>query len=178
MFGAIINNLISKQERALGVSLKYLREMAARSKAAVAKIGLMGPISSHRRHLSKEAWHLARIAATRAEDCGDCTQIVINLAINDGVSPALIKAGLSDDPNLLPMDLALTIRFADDIARGLDNDYLRARLIKIYGPAAFDELAIAIAAARFFPTLKRGLGHSKACRLVEIEHETEMLQPA
>lgn len=171
----VVGWLIGRQEQALGVSLQYLREMAARSKSVLAKIGLMGPVGSHRRHLPKEAWHLARLAATRAEGCGDCVQIVINLAIQDGVSRELLRDALSSDLDQLPLDLALTMRFADSIAKCSDNDHLRNRLIKIYGQAAFDELALAIATSRFFPTLKRALGHATICTLVQIEPKPQEL---
>ena len=42
-----------------------------------------------------EAWHLARLAATQAEDCGTCVQIVVTLAKADGVAPGLIQTALA-----------------------------------------------------------------------------------
>ena len=53
-------------------------------------------------------------------------------------------------------------------ANGPEAEELRLKLAEKLSPAAMVDLAIAIAGARVFPALKRGLGHAKSCSLVQI----------
>jgi hypothetical protein len=165
MWRRIIHGIIGRQEKKLGVSLEYLREISEGSPGAFLKFGLFAPLANHRRKLPKEAWHLARLAATQAEDCGTCVQIVVNLAKADGVAPGLIQTALAGALDELPLDLALVMQFSECIARGEDREHLRNRLVAIYGEAAFHEVALAIATARVFPTIKRALGHAQSCEV-------------
>ena len=157
--------MIGKREQALGVSLDYLREISSESETAFFKFGLFAPLAGHRKYLPKDAWHLARLAATQAEDCGSCAQIVTHMAKEDGIAPAMLKTALAGQLDELPMDLALAMRFAETLASGGDNEYLRNRLIRIYGKPAFNELVLAVATVRVFSALKRGMGHGQACRV-------------
>jgi len=172
MLRNFVDRIIGKKEREFGVSLDYLREISAESETAFFKFGLFAPLAGHRKHLAKGAWHLARLAATQAEDCGSCTQIVVNMAKKDGIPPAVLKTALSGQLDELPMDLALTMRFAEILAKGEDNEYLRNRLIRIFGKPAFNELVLAVATARVYPTLKRGMGLAQSCRVNFSERKT------
>ena len=164
MLRNLIDRIIEKKEQNFGVSLEYLREIAGESETAFLKFGLFAPLAGHRKHSPKDAWHLARLAATLAEDCGSSVQIVASQAKADGIPSALIKTALAGSLDELPMDLALVVRFADILAKGGENAYLRNRLIRIYGRPAVNELALAVATARVFPTLKRGMGRAQSCK--------------
>jgi hypothetical protein len=97
-------------------------------------------------------------------------QIHVNLARTDGVRPDWLRAALADRLDELPAPLADAFRLgravaADDPAM---EEY-RARLTRHHGAAVVTELAFEIAMARFYPTLKRGLGVARRCGLVTIE---------
>jgi hypothetical protein len=169
MMRNLIERIIGKKEQTFGVSLEYLREIAGESETAFLKFGLFAPLAGHRKHLPKDAWHLARLAATMAEDCVSSVQIVASQARSEGIPSALIKTALAGTLDELPMDLALVIRFADVVAKGGDNEYLRNRLIRIYGRPAVNELALAVATARVFPALKRGMGRAQSCQARSVE---------
>jgi alkylhydroperoxidase family enzyme len=98
----LIHRLIARQEQRFGVPLDDLRELAAASTAAFLKLLLFAPLASHRRHLPREAWHLARLAATQSEDCGTCVQIVLYFARRDGVAPEALRAALAGGDSLSP----------------------------------------------------------------------------
>jgi alkylhydroperoxidase family enzyme len=116
------------------------------------------------------AFHVARLVAVRIQDCGPCVQTVVNIAKEDGVDPAILKAALAGDFDALPESLRDVARFAEAVtgATGEENTY-RDRLRAVFGEEAMVELALAIALCQTFPILKRGLGHARSCSLVKVE---------
>jgi alkylhydroperoxidase family enzyme len=160
----LLHHLVALAERRLDAPLPHLRELAGASVVGFLKTLLLFPLGSHRQHLPRDAWHLARVAATRTEDCDACLKIALMEARRDGVESRLLDAALSADAQGLPPELCDVTRFATDIAHGADAPELRSRLVTVYGQAAVVEMGLAIAIARFFPTFKRAIGCSQSCR--------------
>jgi alkylhydroperoxidase family enzyme len=170
----LVAGRLAAQERALGgVSLDYLRQLVRDAPGAFVAFARARPFLDHRGSLPADAHHVARIAATRAEDCGTCVQITVNVARQAGVAPAVVRAAALDRPHELPAHLAAVHRFATAVARAdtVAAEEERAAVRARYGDAGIAELAVAIAGARTFPTLKRALGHAIACERVQLEFE-------
>ena len=166
--GALTDRVIARQERALGVDLDYLRSLADASTAAFAKFALAMPVAQHRSLIPTTLWHLARLAATRAQDCGTCLQIVVNQARADGVPAAALQSALADDGRLT-RDERLVIRYGEAVAARADVvgeaiESVRER----FGEEGLTELALAVATVQLFPILKRGLGQAVACSRVDV----------
>lgn len=165
----LIQRGIRRQEETLGVPLDYMRAMADRDPWAVAKLALFKPLAEHRRGTPRDALHLARLQAIRIEDCGECVQIEVNLARRAGVFTDWIRAVLSERLEQLPEDLADVVRFATAVTvPDRDEPALRERVRRLYGDQGLIDLSLAIASARFFPTLKRALGYSQSCSLIQV----------
>jgi hypothetical protein len=169
MTRTLLHRFIRRQERTLDAPLHYLREIADSSPAAFFKFALLVPLGTHRRFLPLEAWHVARVAATFAEDCGTCAQIALNLARRDRISPSLLRAVISGNDNALPPPLADINRFVRLLLRRHDDPLLRERLVSHFGRNGFIELGLVIATSRFIPGLKRALGHVQSCALLRFE---------
>jgi len=166
MVHQLAHKLIDRQERALGTSLDYLRQIADYSPVALGKIALLAQAGTHRSKLPADAFHLARLQATLHEDCGSCLEIELNLARRDRVPESILRAVLEARLDDLPPDLASVCRFAEAVVvRNGDEIHLRDHLVRRYGEAEVIELALAIAMARVFPTLKRGLGYAAGCSI-------------
>ncbi|HJQ55809.1 MAG TPA: carboxymuconolactone decarboxylase family protein [Vineibacter sp.] len=166
---AVAEGAIRAAERRLGVSMDYARTIARTSPATFGKLLRLSAMADHRRG-APAPFHLAGLAAALHDDCGECVQIHVNLARADGVPAEWLRAVLADRLDDLPPQLADAVRFgravaADDPAM---EDH-RVRLERHYGSGMVTELAFAIGLARFYPTLKRGLGVARACRLVKVE---------
>jgi AhpD family alkylhydroperoxidase len=166
---ALVETAIRAAERRLGVSMDYARTVARTSPETFGKLLQLSTIVDHR-HRDAAPLHLAGLAAAMQDDCGDCVQIHVNLARADGVAAEWLRAVLAQRLDDLPPPLADAVRFgravaADDPAM---DDY-RSRLERCYGAAMVSELAFAIGIARFYPSLKRGLGVARSCRLVTVE---------
>lgn len=176
MFRSLIRRQLAAQEKKLSASLDYLREILRVSLPAFLKFGLFVPLSEHRRALSPEATTVARLVATRAEDCGTCLQIAVNQARALGVAPAIVRAVLERRVADLPAPLGDVYAFAALVARaaapeidaGRGEVGLREGLRAALGEEAFVELALAIASLRVFPAAKRALGYAVSCSSVEL----------
>ena len=161
---------LAKQERRLGESLDYLRHVLAVSPRSFFKLAKAVPLTSHRRALPADAYHVARLVATKEEDCGTCVRIEVNLAKADGVPRDVLKAAVSGDPDALPEELADVYRFAEAVVRKTGEEGpFRERLRERYGEEGLVELALGIAACRIYPVTKRALGYATSCSLVPVE---------
>ena len=107
---------------------------------------------------------MAALGATTAEDCGDCVQIYANLALRAGIDKAMVKAALEHRYSDLPTDLKLGFCFGRVVS---ENDPMLLEkgqaLEARFGRKALVDLALVVALARFYPTVKRALGHSRTC---------------
>jgi alkylhydroperoxidase family enzyme len=169
MIRKLIARRLEAEERRAGVPLDYIRFILRTSFASFIKYALFIPMSRHRRKLPADAFHVARLVATRSEDCGTCVQIVVNLARQDGLPPALIQAVLAGGTEAMPDDLADVYRFTLAVLQAsYDEGELRERLRTRYGEEALIELAFAIATVRVFPITKRALGYAVSCSKVEL----------
>jgi len=162
----LLERAVAAQERRFGVPMDYLRRIAAASTAAFAKFGLFAPLASHRSALPVVPWHVARIAATQVADCGTCVQITVNAARADGVPPAVVRAALAADDGALGADIALARQYGHAVAAATDDRHeVVAAVGARFGEAGQTEMALAVATALVFPTVKRGLGMDVACAL-------------
>lgn len=160
----VIRRLIHKIERRLGASLPHLLSIGRQSPAAFFKVLLVMPLAAHRSVLSKEACHVARIAALMATDCGGCLQIAVNLALSEGVEATLLRAAVERRVEALGLPAAAAFRFAEAVVRrSPDLDDRRAEVLEFWGEAGLAELSIAVSAATVFPTLRRALGQTTLC---------------
>lgn len=169
MIRRLIENRISAAERTLGVPADYLRHILRVSLRAFFKFLKIMPLAEYRRALPSEPFHIARLVATRDEDCGTCVQIEVNLAKKDGVSPIVIQAVLDARPDDLSPELADVYRFAEHVvtASGEEGEY-REHIRRLYGEEALVELAMTMAACRVFPITKRALGYAQSCSKVTV----------
>ena len=166
----VLDHVIRRTERQMDARLDELRSLADASPAALLKMAFFRPLSLHRRRAPRAAWHLARIAADREQDCGTCLQIAVTAARRDGVPAATLRAALDGDADALTADERLALDYGRAVAaRAPDVDALVAQVRDRWGETVLTELALAVATVQVFPVLKRGLGQATACALVQIE---------
>jgi len=171
----LIHAGLDSAERTLRVpgSMEYLRAVAGHSRGAFLKFSLFLPLATHRRRLPSAAYHAARLAATRHQDCGTCVQIVVNQARSDGVPAPLLRALLHDRPDDVPPEVAEAYRFARAVVeQAPDAESLREQVRARFGEEGLVELALGIASAQVFPVAKRALGYATSCTLASVELET------
>jgi alkylhydroperoxidase family enzyme len=160
---------IDKFERDWHYDASYMRDMIEASPRAAWLFARATAIGQFRRDLPIEARYAAGITAVRSEDCGPCTQLAVTMAERAGVSPAVLRAVLTDNPDAMPPEVALVWKFTRaTLAHDVAADEYREAIVKRWGPRALVTVAFAITASRLYPTVKYALGHGKACTRIVV----------
>lgn len=164
-----LRKTIGKFERQWKYDASYVRDIIDASPRAAWLFSRAAALGQFRRDVPMAPWFAAGIVAVRHEDCGPCTQLGVSMAERAGVSPALLRAVLADNPEAMPPDVALVWRFTRaTLAHDAAADEYREAIVKRWGRLALVSLAFAITAGRIYPTVKYALGHGKACTRIVV----------
>jgi hypothetical protein len=173
MISWFLRRWIDKFERTWNYDASYLREVLDADPRALMVFSKAAAISNYRKDVPPAAYCAAGIVGTMSEDCGPCTQIVIDMAQRQGVDPAILRAVVSRDLTAMPFEVALAVRFTEaSLSHAPEADDLRDEVVRRFGKRGLVSLAFAMTAARLYPTLKYALGHGKACTRVTVGGET------
>ena len=170
MLRALLASQIDRIERRWGYDASYMRQVLSAAPGSLLKFGLVaGMVDAKAAPAAAVA--AAKLAGTLAEDCGPCTQIVLDMATAEGVDPLVLGAVLVGDEAAMGPDAALAWGFARaSLARDLEAaDPLRDEIVRRWGEAGLVALSLALTTARMYPTLKYALGHGKACSKVIVQ---------
>lgn len=163
----ILRNRLAAFERTYGYDVSYAREILDADVRAFLAYARLSGLSGYRKDVPKPAYWAAKVVAAAREDCGPCTQLVVTMALRDGVAPGVLAAALAGDDAALPEDARLGVAFARAaLAHAPAADDLRDAIVARWGRRGLVSLAFALAASRVFPTLKYALGHGQACQRV------------
>jgi hypothetical protein len=164
-----LQKAIGKFEREWKYDAGYMRDIIDASPRAAWLFSRAAALGQFRRDVPLAPWYAAGITAVRHEDCGPCTQLAVTMAERAGVSGAVLRAVLADEPGAMPPEVALVWNFTRaTLAHDAAADEFREAIVKRWGRRALVSLAFAITAARIYPTVKYALGHGKACTRVVV----------
>ena len=172
MIRRLLHTIIRRIEKRYDYDATYMHEIADTSVGAFMKLGLAQAMSTHREGVPLDALFAARITAALFEDCGPCAQLVVNMALEAGVDPAIVRAIVARDTERMSSDATLGMRLADAVLAHASIDAARAAALARFGEKGLVTLAYSIAATRLYPTLKRALGHAHTCERLRIGGET------
>jgi hypothetical protein len=166
----VLRKAIDKFGRQWSYDASYMRDIIDASPRAAWLFSRAVALGQFRRDIPIEPWFAAGITAVRSEDCGPCTQLGVSMAERAGVSPAVLRALLADDPGAMPPDVALVWKFTRaTLAHDPAADEYRTAIVKRWGRLALVSVAFSITAARIYPTVKYALGHGKACMRIVVD---------
>lgn len=169
----LIRNRLAAFQNKFDYNVDYARQILDADAGAFFRFARLGGLSSYRRDVPREVYYAAKLTTTVLEDCGPCTQLMVAMALGDGVEPRTIASVLEGSDAVLSEDVRLGVRFARAVAaHDVAADELRDDIVRRWGPRALVSLAFAITAARLYPTIKYALGHGKACQRVVVAGET------
>lgn len=127
-------------------------------------------MAAHGGNLPDGPLYAARLRTLLREDCGPCTQLVVDLAREAGLAPALIQAIIDQDCASLPEEIALVVRFTEQVLdHDPEADTLRGQVLERWGQPGLIALGLTISGYRVYPTLKYSLGYGKACQRLQVE---------
>ena len=168
MFDWLLRRQITDFEKHYDYDMGYAHRLLRASRGTFLRFALFSRLAQFRERVPAGPYFAARIAATLHEDCGPCTQLVIRMAEEAGVTSTTLRAIVADDEAALDADTALGLKFARAVLHNsADCAALHQQALARWGEQGAVSLALAIAYTRVYPTLKRGLGCAHACsRLV------------
>jgi hypothetical protein len=165
----LIERRIAAFERAHDYDMGYAREILAAGVGAFRRFSPTLKMTDYNDGVPRDAFAAAKLAATLAEDCGPCAQLVSDLAAGDGVAPTVLRGVLTGDLAAMGADAALAYRFTRAVlSHDLEADSHRAEIERRWGRNAVVSLALAIAGSRIYPTVKYALGRGTACARVRV----------
>jgi alkylhydroperoxidase family enzyme len=172
MLKRLIAGRLAAFERRYGYDMSYARMLLNTRLRAFLRFAELTKISQYHDGIALSPWYAAKLAATLHEDCGPCTQLVIRMAQEAGVAPAVVRAILARDFAELEPDVALALRYAEAVlSHAPELDSLRAEAQRRWGDRGLVSLALGIASSRMFPTLKYALGFAHDCAVLEVNGE-------
>jgi hypothetical protein len=153
-----------------GYDVSYLLMMLNHSPAAFFKFAPVMKAAAHREAVPIDASFTAKIVGALAEDCGPCTQLVVDMALEAGMPRDQIEAVLRRDPRAMNEATLLGFRFADAVVRRAAEaeDEFRDAVRAQWGPKGVIDLTLALQMGRMFPMVKAGLGYARECRRVAV----------
>ncbi|HEX6859754.1 MAG TPA: hypothetical protein VF138_06090 [Caulobacteraceae bacterium] len=172
MLKALLKAAVARFEKRYDYDVSYMRALIEADPGAFFAFAGVQRLGGYAK-APKDALIAARLVGTLAEDCGPCTQIVVQMGEEQGVAPTVLKAVLTGDEAAMGADAGLAWKFARaSLARDMETaDPLRDEIVRRWGEKGLAAIALAIASARVFPTVKYALGHGKTCSKVQVKGE-------
>jgi hypothetical protein len=176
----IARRILRKYGKRYGYDVSYLEMMLNESPAAFFKFAPVMKASAHREAVPIEASFAAKIVGALAEDCGPCTQLVVDMALEAGMARDQIEAVLRRNPRAMNDATTLGFRFADAVVRrSADDDEFRDAVRAQWGEKGVIDLTLALQLGRMFPMVKAGLGYARECRRVTVDgHNVDVVKQA
>jgi hypothetical protein len=176
----IARRMLRATSKRYGYDTSYLDMMLKESPSAFFKFAAVMKAARHREVVPVDASFAAKLVGALAEDCGPCTQLCVDMALEAGMPKDQIEAILRCDPSAMNNATMLGFSFADAVARrSADQDEHRDAIRARWGEKGVIDLTMALQMGRMFPMVKAGLGYAKECRRVTVDgHNVDVIKQA
>lgn len=172
MIRYLLNKMLLTLTKRYQYDVRYQQDILQADLAAFLKFMGFQTMATHSGPLPLDALYAARLGALLSEDCGPCSQLAVDLALEAGLAPAIIQAIVQRDVATLPTEVALVVNFTELVlTRNPEADALREEILALWGQQGLIALAFAISAYRLYPALKYTLGYGKACSQVIVAQQ-------
>lgn len=169
MLRYMFNKMLLTMQQRYAYDVGYQQDILHSDLAAFLKFSGFQTMASHRGALPAGPLYAARIRAIIFDDCGPCSQLVVNMALEAGLSQAVVRAIIEQDLAALPADMALVVQFTERVlAHDPQADTLRDNILALWGSKGLITLSFAISAYRVYPALKYSLGYGRACSRIQL----------
>lgn len=178
MLKAIARNRLRAFRKRYRYDTSYMDALLDASPSAFFKFANLTKAAQHRESAPIDAYFAAKIAGARAEDCGPCTQLVVDMALEAGMECNQIESVLCRDFEAMNDNTVLGFRFAEAVInRAPNEDELRDAVRTAWGDKGVIDLTFSLQLGRMFPMVKAGLGFAKECRRVTVGDKAVEVAP-
>jgi hypothetical protein len=172
------NRQLAAFEKKWGYDASYAREALEADPMALVAFMMVSGVLGNRNGAPAAARFAVGLVGVMAEDCGPCSQLNVDMAIAAGVDPKVMQAVAQRDYAAMPEDVVVAVRFAEaSLAHSPEADEPREEIVRRWGQKGLVSLAMALTAARMYPTAKYALGHGKACQRLIFAGEAASIPP-
>jgi alkylhydroperoxidase family enzyme len=174
----IARRMLRATSKRYAYDTSYLEMMLNESHAAFFKFASVMKAASHREAVPVEASFAAKLVGALSEDCGPCTQLCVDMALEAGMPNDQIEAVLRRDPRAMHDTTRLAFKFADAVVRrSVDDEEYRDAVRAQWGQKGVIDLTLALQMGRMFPMVKAGLGYARECRRVTVAgHDVDVIK--
>lgn len=165
----LLRKRLAAFEKDFGYDASYMRHVLDTDMRAFLKFARFAS-TKYRKDAPMDLYYAVCITGGVTADCGPCTQLVVTMALREGVPAATITKILRGDEEAMTEPTRLGVRFARAVlARSPAADELREEILRRYGPRAVISLGFGLVASQLFPTFKYAIGFGHACQRIEVE---------
>lgn len=177
MIKYLLNKMLISMQKKYDYDVAYMQDILSADLSAFFKYLKFQSMAGYRGGLPAAPLYAARLRAILWDDCGPCTQLLVNMALEAGVPAAQVSAIVNKDLTELPDELAQIVEFTDLVlAHDPSADDIRPHVRAMWGEKGLIAIAFSISSCRVYPALKYTLGYGKACSRVVVNEQ--MLTPS
>ncbi|BBN81492.1 hypothetical protein PA25_14770 [Pseudoalteromonas sp. A25] len=170
MFRYLLNKTLLSTKNKYDYDIRYMQQILNTDLIAFIKFMGFQSMSSHCKNVPIDVIYAARLRAIIWEDCGPCTQLVTNMALEESVNSKTVEGIINWDVSLLPNNVILVMEFSDLVlTHNPKADELRKTIRQKWGEKGLVSIVLAISSMRVYPTLKYALGFGTACTRVNVK---------
>jgi hypothetical protein len=170
VLNALARNLMKRMEKRYGYDMSYALYLLEKAPKAFRKFMRVAALSRHRERVPIDAAFTVQLLATLYEDCGPCTQLIVQFAEEAKMPADQIEAVLIGKMSAMHPAVALAYRYADAVLnQRADTAALREAVQAQWGAKGLIDLAMNMQGARFHPMMKQALGFALQCRRVSVQ---------
>lgn len=163
------NKMLLTMKNRYNYDVRYQQDILQADLGAFLKFMGFQTMATHSGGLPVGPLYAARIRAIIWDDCGPCTQLVVDMALEEKIDASIVRAIIDKDLQSLPEDIAWVVRFTDCVlAHSPEADDLREKIVSLWGDQGLISIGYAISAYRVYPALKYALGYGKACSRIQV----------
>lgn len=167
MIRYLFNKMLLSLKNRYDYDVQYQQDILTSDLGAFLKFMGFQMMSSHSGNLPAGPLYAARLRAIIRDDCGPCTQLAVNMALEANLEPDIVRAIIHRDLDNLPEELALVVSFTEHVlAHNPEADDLRDKILALWGQRGLITIGFAISSYRVYSALKYTLGYGKACSRV------------
>jgi len=176
----IARRMLRAFSKRYGYDTGYIEMVLKESPSAFFKFAPVMKASAHREVVPVEASFAAKITGALAEDCGPCTQLCVDMALEAGMAKDQIEAVLRRDMRAMTPAVLLGFQFADAaVHHSMEDETARDTVRARWGEKGLIDLTMALQMGRLFPMIKLALGYAKECRRVSVDgHQVDVIKQA
>lgn len=153
-----------------GYDVNYMKEMLTENPKAFETFESFLPMASFVDKTPNDVISVAKLTSIKNEDCGACLQLYVDMAVEAGVDKKIVQDVVFNEGKNLPRKLKTVYDFTLCVSNKQSiEDNLYNKMNELYSKSIMVEIALAIAATKIFPTVKRVLNEFQTCSSIQLK---------